>query len=126
MFVFKMNFRSPSHVYITCMRCIRIQHKHIYKYVFKLYDMCMKSCMIMYVILLLPYRIPSLSLSQVLCAVFAGDGEMVRLLVQHRADVNARLHGLSQLGVLAFCRGEQPFQNVSNRQSFFTPVAYVL
>lgn len=52
------------------------------------------------------FRFPSLqaaaedqsSMNGVLCAVFAGDGDMVRLLVQQRADVNAQLHGLSQLG----------------------------
>lgn len=40
-------------------------------------------------------------ISQVMCAVFSGDGDMVRLLATQRADVNARLHGLDALGCLA-------------------------
>lgn len=38
---------------------------------------------------------------QVMCAVFSGDGDMVRLLATQRADVNAGLHGLDALGCLA-------------------------
>ena len=36
--------------------------------------------------------------AQVLCAVFSGDGAMIRCLATARADVNGRLHGLGPLG----------------------------
>eukprot|EP00913_Durusdinium_trenchii_P002295 g2119.t1 len=38
------------------------------------------------------------SMNGVLCALFAGDAEMLRLLGQQRADMNGRLHGLETLG----------------------------
>ena len=33
-----------------------------------------------------------------MCAVFSGDTDMLRLLAQARADMNYRLHGLAELG----------------------------
>lgn len=44
-------------------------------------------------------------MTPLLCAVFAEDVEMVRVLVRNRADVNARLHGLSDLG---YFEGQTP------------------
>ena len=41
---------------------------------------------------------PPPSVAQVLCAVFSGDGAMIRCLATARADVNGRLHGLGPLG----------------------------
>ena len=38
------------------------------------------------------------SVNALLCAIFAGDIGLVRLLVEHRADVNRRLTGLTRLG----------------------------
>ena len=38
------------------------------------------------------------SMSALLCATFAGDVNMVRLLVEQKADVNYRTHGLEDLG----------------------------
>ena len=38
------------------------------------------------------------SMNGVLCAVFSGDGAMIRCLATARADVNSRLHGLGPLG----------------------------
>ena len=38
------------------------------------------------------------SVNALLCAIFAGDVRMVKLLVEHKADVNRRLMGLNSLG----------------------------
>eukprot|EP00913_Durusdinium_trenchii_P002296 g2120.t1 len=44
-------------------------------------------------------------MTPLLCAVFAGDAAIIQLLAEHRADVNARLHGLYDLG---YFEGQTP------------------